>query len=352
MSVNTHSPLSGLDLPDAGDEEELPGAAGGERDWDAEARVLGWKPLPVDPEAPQPHEYRGDPAKWCDSRTFVQRGEAAMPVLRETVRRLTEKNLRQERELGELRKNQEEAARKIDDLLSLAKDARASGYRQARAELEQQRREAIQNGDVAAVDQITEGLKEIDAEAARLEQVGKTPPPAPATPPQPQIEPHIQAFLDANPWFRTDPVLHQNMVAEHMAVIKKHPAMPDAQRLDIALTNLKKRFPTEFGVTPQPAPQPAPAPDPVEDMDDEDLTPAPRRHAPSVAAPRATPEGGTRNRSPFERIAAGPEREEAKKEFKRFQGHDPGLTEAEYVEMYLNPHADIVAIQAKYRSKK
>jgi hypothetical protein len=353
VSLHTQSALGGLDDEHA-DEGELPGAAaGGERDWDAEARAQGWKPLPADPANPQPHEFRGDPAKWTDSRTFVLRGEEHMPVLRETVRRLTEKNARQEKELERLRQAQEESTRKIDDLLALAKDARASGYKQARRELEQKQREAIQNGDVETYDQISAGLKDIDAEAARIDQIGKTAAaPAvttPTAPPEPPpVDPAVTAFVDANGWFKTDAVLRQNMIAEHLTVIKKHPAMPEAQRLDLALAALKKRFPTEFGITSHPAPVPAHE----QDMDEEDLTPAPRRQAPAVAAPRATPDGGTRTRNPFERIPAGQERDDAKREFERFKGHDPGLTAEEYVETYLNPHADIVAIQQKHRSKK
>jgi hypothetical protein len=353
MSGSTLSGL-GLSLGQAQEpDEELEPVLPGERDWDAEARVLGWKPLPADPEHPQKHEFQGDPAKWTDSRTFVLRGEQNMPVMREQIRRLSEKNRRQEQQLDQMRQQQEESARKIDDLLDLAKNAQARGYKQARAELEAQKREAIQNGDVATVDKIEAGMREIDADAAKLAKVGAKPAEPAAPSGQPRLDPAIDTFARENAsWWNKDNFLTQQMIAEHLVVMRKHPAMSTADQLDKALTALKEKFPAEFGITPQPKPPASrPAQDPVEDDVDDEPILAPRRQAPTVAAPRAVIEGGPRSRSAFERIPQE-DRAEAKREFARFQNHDPGLTEGEFVELFLNPGADVLAVQRKYRGQK
>jgi hypothetical protein len=333
-----HSTLAGAVDPGAGEE----------RDWEAEARAQGWKPLPADPANVQPNEFRGEPAKWCDARTYVMRGEEALPVLRETVRRLTDRNARQERKIEQLETVNQESLKKIDDLIDLAKTAQARGYRQAREELEQKRIEAITNGDVATVTKIELGLKQIDIDAAALDKVGKPidlPTPAAPTAPKPAApDPEIEAFAEANKaWWNKDNFLTQQMIAEHLVVMRESPAMPLGDQLAKALTTLKGKFPREFGITPRPTAAPAATEDEVDDE-------PPRRAAP-VAAPRHEPEGGVRHRSPWERIPEA-ERAEAKKEFARMQGFDEGLTAEEYVETYVNPSADIVSLQKKFRKKQ
>lgn len=349
--MSVHTPLSGLDLgsdPGAGREHVAPEPP--ERDWEAEARAVGWKPLPEDPQNPQSHEYKGDPAKWTDARSFILTRDNNLGVMRENVNRLTDQNRRLVRDLEEMRRQRAEDSKKIDDLVLLAKDARASGYKQARRELEEQQREALRNGDEATFDKIADGLKEIDAAAAKLDDIGKksaAPAATPAANEPPPPSQAVQAFLDSNPWFVRDQFLHDQMIAEHLAVIKKHPGLTEAQQLDKALTSLKGRFPDEFGITPAPKPTPAAAPESelVEEVEEE---PAPRRNAPTPTPREATPL--PRGRSHFEKIPQA-EREEARKQFKRFQGFDEGLTEGEFVELYLNPNANIIEIQAKYRSK-
>ena len=44
-----------------------------------EARTLGWVPA---------EEFKGDPNRWVDAETFVERGHTVMPILRKNNERL------------------------------------------------------------------------------------------------------------------------------------------------------------------------------------------------------------------------------------------------------------------------
>ena len=55
-----------------------------------EARNLGWVPQ---------EEFRGDPGKWVDAETFVERGHTIMPILKSNNKKLEEQLRSQAAEL-------------------------------------------------------------------------------------------------------------------------------------------------------------------------------------------------------------------------------------------------------------
>lgn len=104
-----------------------------ERDFEAEARIQGWRPQ---------EEFRGDPSKWTDAETFVKRGEEILPFVKKENAHLKQKIDMLERTVKKLSRAEQNA------------------YANALADLKAQQLEAVQTGDVQG---FTDLDKRIDA---------------------------------------------------------------------------------------------------------------------------------------------------------------------------------------------
>jgi len=342
-------------------EEAAPAPRG--RNYEAEARAMGWHPL---------SEYRGPAHKWVDAKTFVQRGETELPVLRDNMRRMHAKMEGLTAQNEELARTVREQNAKIDELIETARTASRAGYERALADLKAQRRDAIQSGDADVVDQLDEQI-----DALKSNRRPGEPPPGPAIssaradpeprrtaaeepPPPPQVDPAVTAFTQReSAWFGKDADLTKSMIGFHQVAMAENPEMSMAESLEEALDMLKERYPHRFGgEAPQPRRAQAAAPDADEDLEDEMEPPAP---APRAARPQprvsarsgatavSTPARGT-GRDPWANIEAA-ERADAKRAYERERANDPGLTAAEYVYLYNNPHADVLQVQRRFRRK-
>ena len=66
----------------------------GEVNVEQEARTLGWVPQ---------EEFKGDPNRWVDADTFVERGHTVMPILRKNNERLETLVKQQAEELNKMK---------------------------------------------------------------------------------------------------------------------------------------------------------------------------------------------------------------------------------------------------------
>ncbi len=71
-----------------------------ERDYEAEARTHGWRPQ---------EEFKGDPSAWTDAKTFVERADTVMPLLKKQNRELLQKIDRLETTVKRLTRSEREA---------------------------------------------------------------------------------------------------------------------------------------------------------------------------------------------------------------------------------------------------
>lgn len=302
---------------------------------EARARQMGWKDF---------DEYRGPPGKWTDARTFIARGEQELPILRDQNRRMSEKLVQVDGEMvrlrGEvdtLRNTSAEQAQAVKDAIALARRADQAGYNRALRELESERRVAVEAGDTVAFDQVQQ---QIDALVSTREEVVIEPPATPAAPAsKPEavlLDPAITAFVKANTWFNTDRALTQAMIDMHNAIIREAPLMPVADQLERALGRMKKIYPQLAGQEEE-----------VVEEEMEELRPRARARA-DVLAPRepARPRQGAVVGA-ISSIADLTERAEAKRAFASLQRQDPGITEAEYMSLYDDPHADVLELRSK-----
>jgi uncharacterized protein (UPF0335 family) len=289
---------------------------------EARAREMGWKPLA---------EYRGPPGKWQPAADFIDRGENILPIVRDQNRRLAERVGKLESEIGGLRTTAQEQLQIIKDLRDMGRSADQRGYERAMAELKSRQRRAVEAGDTTAYDQLVEQAEALASARPPAPEVKKAPD-APPPPQPPQLSQAVRDFVAQNPWFNRDAFLTRKMIDRHIDVIQEGAIVDEAEQLETAKQELMADYPDRFGGAP-PAPRPR-------------VVQTPRRAA-AVAAPtvrQAAPVPGA-PLVKIDQIQDVSERQQARDAFNRTKRQLPDYTEAEYMALYADPHADVLTMQ-------
>jgi hypothetical protein len=292
------------------------------------ARLQGWRPL---------GEYRGKPGGWVDAKTFIQRGQDYLPFVQKENRELKQTMGNMTTEMEGLRTLVASTQSDMKKLLDFSRRANQSGYDRAMADLKAQQRQAVTDGDVAKFDQIEGQITEMDAARDEAPPVGDPPPARQEITPRQTIDPAVEAFVAENPWFNTDRVLNSAMIGEHNIIIAESPALPVAQQLEKAKEAVMRRYPKKFGIDDEP-----PAGD----------APPPRRPAAALPPSNRRPVPPAQ-RAGLDSIQDPRDRAEARKGYEQIRRSMPDITEAEYLDIYNNPHGDVLDTvrQSKVRNK-
>lgn len=175
---------------------------------EAAARAKGWKPKP---------EYTGEPGAFIDAKEFLGR-EPLFTALKES-----------RRETKELRKT-------VDAMVSSFQKTVDGQVKVQLAKLQEQKREAIKEGDVEKVEAID---KQIDqTRAAKAD-----------APTANQVAPEVKEWVDRNPWFTADPELHEAAIALNDAYLKRNPGDLTGMLAHVE-ARVKKLFPEKFPKPP------------------------------------------------------------------------------------------------------
>lgn len=295
---------------------------------EAEAHAQGWRPL---------EQYRGKPGGWVNAKTFIERGKNYLPFVQKELRESKETIGRMSGEMEQLRTLVATTQSDMAKLLDFSRRANQAGYDRAVKDLKEQQREAVAAGDVTTFDKI-EGQLEQMAEAR--EEGTEEPAPAPAPQPKPAIgiPQEYQDFMAENPWFNTDRVLNSAMIAEHNAIIEESPGMSLADQLEAAKEAVVARFPKKFGVDAAAPPAPPRERRPAAPL-------PPRNQGGRSPAPR----GGD---DPIEALADPQERAQARQGYASAKRSMPNLTKAEYMEIFNDPHRDVLDTIARNKPSR
>lgn len=284
------------EVPEVPEEPEVPEVSDEDKAYEDRARRMGWRPL---------EEYGGNKARWVDARTFVQRGETELPILRERFRKMDTELVSTQGQVKELTTKLQESAEVLTELRDLSRTSEDRAYRRAMAELQNRERQAVREADEATYNQVQVEKAELVAppaaprrEAAPARPVEPAPAPAAIRP-----NPVIEQWVAENSWYQSDHTLH--MYARDMDVIveRDHPGWEMSDKLAEVKRRVMAKFPEKFD--------------------------NPRRVAPAAvaasSAPAPRPKGKTLKDLPPEARAA----------FVKFKKQMPNYTEKEYVDMYL-----------------
>lgn len=156
-----------------------------------EARTLGWVPA---------EEFKGDPNRWVDAETFVERGHTVMPILRKNNERLESLVKQQSEELNKMKNLFNASQESITELQKVHAEATKAAVAKARAEVMAELKQAKLDGDVEREIALTEELSELKAQQAQATK----PAPEPVKQQQQEVHPDFQAWMAENTWFGTD----------------------------------------------------------------------------------------------------------------------------------------------------
>lgn len=216
---------------DAGEDED-PDSSGGDAEIEARARTLGWVPEHEWDDRRAEAEGRRKPARFFTAKEWLDRMEVSGPILRATVRKL-------EKDLAEAKKQGEDIYGILQEQRKLQEAAIERAKKEEREKIEQERRQAIAEGDVEAFDKAEAKLKEHDGQGQKPNGPGNE-------------DPEIVAFKDANKtWFTVDARLTNNMIDEFAEVKADMPGATLRVQLEEAKKRVMNRFPEKFGINPR-----------------------------------------------------------------------------------------------------
>lgn len=161
-----------------------------ELDVETRARLMGHIAL---------EDFKGDPDKWVDAATFVERAEHELPIALGTIKNLERKLDRVERRFSEVSATLESFNKYHQTTLQKEQAKATSEYQRGIDHAQSQMREAAELGDVDAFDAAKAKQDKIIKEASDLEDFKTVKPDDNG---KPKIDPEInRAWVEDNLWF-------------------------------------------------------------------------------------------------------------------------------------------------------
>lgn len=180
------------------------------------ALSMGWKPL---------DKFAGDPAKWVDAKTFVDRGEHFLPLVKADRDKLRSQVDGLSAELQETKRLFQASQEAIEELKKFQDENTRRQVEVAKANWVKQLKDARSNDDVEGELAAQAEINKLDR-ALEAKPVAAPPPPA-AAPAPAAADPVFTAWAAENSWFSTD----KRKTALAMAVAQEFrtPGHPNAQ---------------------------------------------------------------------------------------------------------------------------
>lgn len=192
---------------------------------DAEARLMGWVPK---------EEFRGPEDHWVDAETFVERGRQILPIVKKNNKELTQKLLALETKDRE----RDAAIAEWKSFMKESQERERANFTRQIAELREQKKQAISDGDGDAVLAIDD---QIDIIKEKQREVKETP--TPSNPSEPN--PAFIAFVEENSWYGVDEdkTAYANGVG---SIVKRdHPHLTGKAFLDMVAARVEAKFPSK-----------------------------------------------------------------------------------------------------------
>lgn len=225
VETTTTAPEAVFSAPDSGDTTPP------ERDYEAEARDMGWVPE---------GEFKGDkkPAKFLDAKEFVERGETVLPFVQRENKRLKD-------EIAKKDKDYEDRFTRLTKATEVTLKKQREDHAKELVDLTTKRDAAVEKGDVATFRSLDKQITDHKANAPQVEDIVEKPKAdAPA-----DNEKVLAAWQDTNKWYGTDDTLTEAAIGISQNILRKNPNITMAENLRQTDEAMKVRFPLRFGGT-------------------------------------------------------------------------------------------------------
>lgn len=166
---------------------------------DIESRALkmGWFPK---------EQWKGDPDRWTDAATYVERGEQLLPILRANNQRLMDEVQALRTKTAEQDQVIKSATESIEELKKFNTEAARDKVKDQKDAVKAALVEAKKAGNVEQEVELTEQLNDLNAALKTPAATEKKTEPAKETTAQPNVEAQriFQEWVADNPWYTKD----------------------------------------------------------------------------------------------------------------------------------------------------
>jgi hypothetical protein len=194
------------------------------RDFDKEAREMGWVP-----EA----EFKGPKEKWKPAQNFVEDGEKILPIVRSQLKREREER---EREKADFAKRLE----RIERVNKTTFEAAQRAHEAEISRLKSAQRAAVEAGDTKEFDRLETEKGKLEKQAPKVEEAEPSDPKA-------DLATRQAKWRADNTWFDEDFDLQDWAVRYSDFHGNKNPHLSFEENMAAVTAEAKKRFPDKFG---------------------------------------------------------------------------------------------------------
>ena len=204
--------------------------SGGEdnRDYAKEASTMGWVPQ---------NKWTGPEDKWVDAKTFVERGETVLPILRKTNRELEEKLNATNAEMAQLRADAETFKKMVQNQAKREKEELIEQHKAALLA----RAKAVTDGDGERFEEADAEVKELEDKAKELDQQANPPKKA-----DDGLHPEFKPWLNENKWYQSDEELNFAANWEFKKLADANTPLRGKALYDEVKKKVMARFPAKF----------------------------------------------------------------------------------------------------------
>jgi hypothetical protein len=195
-----------------------------QRDYDKEARDMGWVP-----EA----EFRGPKEKWKPAKDFVKAGEEILPIVRSQLQREREARERDKADFAKRLERMDKMAEQTQARLKAAHDAEI-------AKVKREMRAAVAAGDEQEFDRLEKVRDGLEKTAPKVEE------PVKATPEQ-DLQTRQEAWRAENKWFDEDFEMQDFAIRYSDFHGRRNPHLSFEENMKVVEAKVKEKFPDRFG---------------------------------------------------------------------------------------------------------
>jgi hypothetical protein len=194
------------------------------RDFDKEAREMGWVPET---------EFKGPKEKWKPAQNFVEDGEKILPIVSSQLKREREER---EREKADFAKRLE----RIEKVNKTTFEAAQRAHEAEISRLKSAQRAAVEAGDTKEFDRLETEKGKLEKQAPKVEETEPSDPKA-------ALKVKSDKWRADNTWFDTDFDLQQFAVQYSEFYGTANPSKSFEEVMEITTKEAQKRFPDKFG---------------------------------------------------------------------------------------------------------
>lgn len=204
------------------------------------AYEIGWRPK---------EKYLGDPDKWVDAKTFVERGEHVIPIMKANNIKLRGELAESKNKIDALEAAVAEMRGSMNNFVEMQAAMAKEKLEGERKALRAQLREARAEGNDDKIEQIEDQLDELK-EVGRKLAAEKKEPAAPAPPPASKDPPEFAEWRKENAWFGKDRRRTALAIAIAQDLEKERTDLKGTEFFEELDRELEKVFPHEVSEDP------------------------------------------------------------------------------------------------------